>query len=145
MPATSAESDALSKDLKKRGFRFVGSTIIYAHMQATGMVNDHLTGCFRHKRVQGAGETDSRAEAPDLILGRASSTRTFAPPLSVRRQCRMSFAQRCSRSRPSNFHGGFAITSPEPFSPSGESAGRTVSSSSSSLRKPEACSAACNR
>jgi DNA-3-methyladenine glycosylase I len=48
-PATSPESDALSKDLKKRGFRFVGSTIIYAHMQATGMVNDHVTGCFRHK------------------------------------------------------------------------------------------------
>ena len=48
VPATSKESDALSKDLKKRGFRFVGSTIIYAHMQATGMVNDHITGCFRH-------------------------------------------------------------------------------------------------
>ena len=49
VPATSPESDALSKDLKKRGFRFVGSTIIYAHMQATGLVNDHVTGCFRHK------------------------------------------------------------------------------------------------
>jgi DNA-3-methyladenine glycosylase I len=48
VPATSAESDALSKDLKKRGFRFVGSTIIYAHMQATGMVNDHTVECFRH-------------------------------------------------------------------------------------------------
>ena len=48
VPATSKESDALSKDLKKRGFKFVGSTIIYAHMQATGMVNDHLTSCFRH-------------------------------------------------------------------------------------------------
>ena len=46
VPATSAESDALSKDLKKRGFRFVGSTIIYAHMQSVGMVNDHLTSCF---------------------------------------------------------------------------------------------------
>jgi len=45
--ATSAESDALSKDLKKRGFRFVGSTIVYAHMQATGLVNDHVSGCFR--------------------------------------------------------------------------------------------------
>lgn len=52
VPATSAESDALSKDLKKRGFRFVGSTIIYAHMQATGMVNDHLTGCFRHRQCK---------------------------------------------------------------------------------------------
>ncbi len=52
VPATSAESDAISKDLKKRGFRFVGSTIIYAHMQATGMVNDHLTTCFRHKECK---------------------------------------------------------------------------------------------
>jgi DNA-3-methyladenine glycosylase I len=48
-PATSKESDALSKDLKQRGFKFVGSTIIYAHMQAVGMVNDHLVTCFRHK------------------------------------------------------------------------------------------------
>lgn len=48
LPATSRESDALSKDLKQRGFRFVGSTIIYAHMQATGMLNDHLVDCFRH-------------------------------------------------------------------------------------------------
>jgi len=49
MPATSAESDALSKDLKSRGFSFVGSTIIYAHMQATGLVNDHLIDCFRYE------------------------------------------------------------------------------------------------
>ena len=49
IPATSPESDALSKDLKKRGFKFVGSTIVYAHMQATGMVNDHVTGCFRYQ------------------------------------------------------------------------------------------------
>ena len=49
VPATSAESDALSKDLKKRGFKFVGSTIMYAHMQATGLVNDHVVACFRHK------------------------------------------------------------------------------------------------
>ncbi len=49
LPATSPESDALSKDLKKRGFKFVGSTIMYAHMQATGMINDHLVSCFRHK------------------------------------------------------------------------------------------------
>jgi len=47
--ATSPESDALSADLKKRGFKFVGSTIMYAHMQATGMVNDHVVGCFRYK------------------------------------------------------------------------------------------------
>jgi len=49
--ATSPESDALSADLRKRGFKFVGSTIVYAHMQATGMVNDHIVGCFRHKQV----------------------------------------------------------------------------------------------
>jgi len=52
VPATTAESDNLSKDLKKRGFKFVGSTIIYAHMQATGMVNDHLISCFRYKQCQ---------------------------------------------------------------------------------------------
>lgn len=49
IPATSPESDTLSKDLKKRGFKFVGSTIIYAHMQATGLVNDHVVACFRYK------------------------------------------------------------------------------------------------
>lgn len=50
LPATSKESDALSGDLKKRGFKFVGSTIVYSHMQATGMVNDHLMSCFRYKQ-----------------------------------------------------------------------------------------------
>ncbi len=49
IPATSRESDALSRDLKRRGFQFVGSTIIYAHMQAVGMVNDHVVHCFRHQ------------------------------------------------------------------------------------------------
>jgi DNA-3-methyladenine glycosylase I len=51
VPATSPESDAFSKDLKRRGFSFVGSTVIYAHMQAVGMVNDHLVGCFRYREV----------------------------------------------------------------------------------------------
>jgi DNA-3-methyladenine glycosylase I len=51
IPARTPESDAMSKDLIKRGFRFVGSTICYAFMQATGMVNDHATGCFRYKQV----------------------------------------------------------------------------------------------
>jgi len=50
VPATSPESDALSKDLKKRGFRFVGSTIVYAYMQAVGLVNDHTTDCFLRAR-----------------------------------------------------------------------------------------------
>lgn len=54
-PATTAVSDKLSKDLKKRGFKFVGSTVIYAHMQATGMVNDHELSCFRYNEVQSLG------------------------------------------------------------------------------------------
>ncbi len=48
IPATSTESNLLSRDLKRRGFKFVGSTIVYAHMQAVGMVNDHVVSCFRH-------------------------------------------------------------------------------------------------
>ena len=55
IPSTSPESDAFSKDLKKRGFSFVGSTIIYAHMQAVGMVNDHVVDCFRYREVQRRG------------------------------------------------------------------------------------------
>jgi len=51
IPATTQESDVLSKDLKQRGFKFVGSTIVYAHMQATGMVNDHTIDCFRYDEV----------------------------------------------------------------------------------------------
>jgi DNA-3-methyladenine glycosylase I len=51
LPARTEESDAMSEDLRRRGFRFVGSTICYAHMQATGMVNDHLVDCFRHGEV----------------------------------------------------------------------------------------------
>ena len=56
VPATSPESDAISKDLKKRGLSFVGSTIIYAHMQATGMVNDHTTDCFRYREINKYGD-----------------------------------------------------------------------------------------
>ena len=51
IPTTSSESDALSKDLKKRGFKFCGSTIMYAYMQACGLINDHTIDCFRHKEV----------------------------------------------------------------------------------------------
>jgi len=54
IPARTEGSDALSKDLKKRGFKFVGSTICYAFMQAVGMVNDHVTGCFRYKEIKNA-------------------------------------------------------------------------------------------
>lgn len=52
LPATSALSDTISKDMKKRGFTFVGSTIMYAHMQACGMINDHTVDCFRHKECK---------------------------------------------------------------------------------------------
>jgi len=52
VPAATPESDAMSKDLKKRGFRFVGTTICYAFMQATGMVNDHLVACFRYRQLK---------------------------------------------------------------------------------------------
>ena len=55
IPAKSAEAEGLSKDLLRRGFKFVGPTICYAHMQATGMVNDHTIDCFRHQEVQQMG------------------------------------------------------------------------------------------
>ena len=63
IPARTARSDALSSDLKNRGFTFVGSTIVYAHMQAVGMVNDHLVNCFRHREVAqlGRGRHEARA------------------------------------------------------------------------------------
>lgn len=51
LPATTELSDKISKDLKKRGFKFVGPTVVYAHLQATGMINDHLTSCFRYEQV----------------------------------------------------------------------------------------------
>jgi DNA-3-methyladenine glycosylase I len=53
IPSSTPESDAMSRELKRRGFKFVGSTICYALMQATGMVNDHITDCFRHKELKG--------------------------------------------------------------------------------------------
>ena len=60
IPATSVESDAFSKDLKARGFSFVGSTVVYAHMQAVGMVNDHVVDCFRYREIQRDWKTGSR-------------------------------------------------------------------------------------
>jgi DNA-3-methyladenine glycosylase I len=51
VPATTALSDRIAKDLKQRGFKFLGSTVIYAHLQATGLVNDHLVSCFRHAEL----------------------------------------------------------------------------------------------
>ena len=64
VPATSPESDALSKDLKSRGFKFVGSTIIYAHMQATGLVNDHLVTCFRYAQPGPPRPRAAKVKAP---------------------------------------------------------------------------------
>jgi len=55
LPAATPLSETISKDLKRRGFTFVGPTIVYAHMQATGMVNDHIVGCFRHAELGGTG------------------------------------------------------------------------------------------
>jgi DNA-3-methyladenine glycosylase I len=60
IPAHTAQSDAMSKDLKRRGFTFVGSTILYAHMQAVGMVNDHVVSCFRHGEVAKLGAAKAR-------------------------------------------------------------------------------------
>src|ERR1700719_4573015 len=64
IPATSPESDAFSKDLKQRGFSFVGSTVVYAHMQAVGMVNDHLVDCFRYREIRRLDSVIERAELP---------------------------------------------------------------------------------
>lgn len=63
IPASTPLSDTMSRELKRLGFRFVGSTICYAFMQATGMVNDHLTGCFCHGRGNGAANHGSRADS----------------------------------------------------------------------------------
>ncbi len=64
IPATSRESDAFSKDLRSRGFTFVGSTIIYAHMQAVGMVNDHLVDCFRYPEIRRLADDDRPGSSP---------------------------------------------------------------------------------
>jgi DNA-3-methyladenine glycosylase I len=66
IPTTSVESDAFSRDLKQRGFSFVGSTIIYAHMQAVGMVNDHLVRCFRYREILKLDSAGNRAAARRL-------------------------------------------------------------------------------
>jgi DNA-3-methyladenine glycosylase I len=59
IPASTVESDALSKELRKRGMKFVGSTICCAFMQATGLVNDHITGCFRYRELLGGSQPSS--------------------------------------------------------------------------------------
>ena len=69
IPATSPESDAFSKDLKRRGFGFVGSTVIYAHMQAVGMVNDHLVECFRYREIRRLASVADRAAVRRAFRG----------------------------------------------------------------------------
>jgi DNA-3-methyladenine glycosylase I len=76
VPATSPESDALSKDLKQRGFRFVGSIVIYAHMQATGLVNDHTTDCFRHP---------SRMSSPQASPRKTGPRKKGSPSIAIKR------------------------------------------------------------
>jgi DNA-3-methyladenine glycosylase I len=71
VPARTAESDALSKDLKRRGFTFVGSTIVYAFMQAVGMVNDHVTTCFRYRKVGEESRTRRRTRRSAPAVTRA--------------------------------------------------------------------------
>jgi DNA-3-methyladenine glycosylase I len=71
IPATSPESHAFSKDLKHRGFSFVGSTVVYAHMQAVGMVNDHLVGCFRYREIRQDWKTGSSAS---LVMARGQES-----------------------------------------------------------------------
>ncbi len=73
VPPSTPESDAMSKDLKKRGFRFVGSTICYAFMQAVGMVNDHLVTCFRYRQVRRSSETPRDPALDRRSTGSASS------------------------------------------------------------------------
>jgi DNA-3-methyladenine glycosylase I len=75
VPAETAESKAMSRDLKKRGFRFVGPTICYAFMQAVGMVNDHVLECFRHPENLAAHSADSQARKQDTRITRSRRRR----------------------------------------------------------------------
>jgi len=73
VPARTAESDAMSRELKRRGFKFIGSTICYAFMQATGMVNDHLVGCFRYRQVSNTPARAAKARREEATV-RAATT-----------------------------------------------------------------------
>jgi DNA-3-methyladenine glycosylase I len=73
IPATSNESDAFRKDLKQRGFSFVGSTIVYAHMQAVGMVNDHLVDCFRYREIRRLDSVIERSDLPPRPRSRTAT------------------------------------------------------------------------
>jgi DNA-3-methyladenine glycosylase I len=82
IPATTPESDALSSALKKRGFRFVGSTICYAFMQATGMVNDHTVDCFRYRELSGDPAGAPRKKASAGVIGHEGTGRREEKPRS---------------------------------------------------------------
>jgi DNA-3-methyladenine glycosylase I len=88
VPTTTRESDALSDDLRRRGFAFVGSTVIYAHMQAVGMVNDHLVDCFRYPEVRRLGAADSRVR-PSVRSDRRSADGSPHPREPVPRSRRV--------------------------------------------------------
>ena len=77
LPATSPESEALSKDLRRRGFGFVGPTVCYAHLQAAGLVNDHLVRCFRYARAHGSGRA-MRTRTPKRPMTGSSAGRPRA-------------------------------------------------------------------
>ena len=91
VPARTAESDAMSLALRKRGFTFVGSTICYSFMQATGMVNDHMTSCFRYQEIVRAGKAMRSSRAR---LSRAKGRRAAAA--EVRPYCRSELQIRAS-------------------------------------------------
>ena len=107
VPAKTPESDAMSKDLKRRGFKFVGSTICYAFMQAVGMVNDHLVGCFRHGELSKAGQEAEMKKPSDdpwfvYILRCADGSLYTGITKDVKRRCQQhndGTASRYTRSR----------------------------------------------
>lgn len=80
VPATTRESDLFSRDLRRRGFHFVGPTIVYAHMQAVGMVNDHVLGCFRHAEVAGLARLARSAERTRSRTQRGAASPRSAHP-----------------------------------------------------------------
>jgi DNA-3-methyladenine glycosylase I len=89
IPPQTTESQAMSRDLKERGFRFVGPTICYSHMQATGMVNDHLVGCFRYRevgRIRGSGRSAPGPAASGIVSPVERSRRRTRPTRSSPRR-----------------------------------------------------------
>lgn len=100
IPATSAESDALSQDLRARGFSFVGSTIVYAHMQATGLVDDHLASCFRKRELARLRRGEGPALGTPLTADACAPTAATARPPRPRSAARFPGARRASSRGP---------------------------------------------